>query len=59
LLSPNLKINAIELYDIMGNLILSKEYSETLNIKEMSSGIYILRLIDNNKNLINIRIIKQ
>jgi hypothetical protein len=57
--SYNLSIRTIELYDIMGNLIFSKPYNEILNLKEIISGIYILRLIDNNKSLINLRIIKQ
>lgn len=57
--SYNSKIRTIELYDIMGNLLFSKPYNEILNLKEINSGIYVLRLIDNNKNFINFRIVKQ
>jgi hypothetical protein len=57
--SQNQGINNIELYDITGNLILTKPYAEKLNIIQISPGIYILRLIDNSNRLINLKIIKQ
>jgi hypothetical protein len=59
IISPNILITKIELFDIMGNLIISKPYSEILDLKNISSGIYILRLIDNHNNLKNLRILKQ
>jgi hypothetical protein len=57
--SPNTKIVKLELYDISGNLILSKSYTEKLNLREVNSGIYILRLVDKNNILHHFEIIKQ
>ena len=48
----------IKLYDMVGNLIISKEKTTQINMTDLPSGIYNLSIIYNNKN-INNRIIKQ
>jgi len=48
----------IKLYDMVGNLIISKEKTTQINMTSLPSGIYNLNIIYNNKN-INNRIIKQ
>lgn len=39
-------LKSLELFEVGGNLILSKPYKQTINLKDIKSGIYILRLVD-------------
>jgi len=48
----------IKIYDMVGNLVISKEKTTQINMTNLPSGIYNLNIIYNNSN-INNRIIKQ
>jgi len=48
----------IKLYDVVGNLIISKEKTRQIDMTNLPSGIYNLNINKDNK-IINNRIIKQ
>ena len=48
----------IKLYDMVGNLVISKEKTTQIDMTSLPKGIYNLNIIHNNK-IINNRIIKQ
>ena len=48
----------IEMYDMVGNLILSKDNVSKIDITDYPSGIYNLKILYNGNN-INHRLIKQ
>lgn len=51
-ISSQLHIDKVELYDIMGKLILSKLNSQnTINVNKLKSGFYILQIYSNEKSI--------
>ena len=48
----------VKVYDMIGNLIISKEKTTKIDMTNLSKGIYNLNIIYNNKNITN-KIIKQ
>jgi len=48
----------IKLYDMIGNLVISKEKTTQIDMTTLPSGVYNLNISHNNK-IINNRIIKQ
>ena len=53
-------VNQTELYDIMGRKIITFENTEIIDLNDYNLliGIYLMRLIDNNKNIKTYKIIK-
>ena len=53
---------SIELYDNIGRFILSQQLttlSSDINFEHTANGIYIIRFIENGRNVFNSKIIKQ
>ena len=48
----NFLVKRIEIYSIWGNKVFECEYCNTINISEFPDGIYLLKIIDNNGNVI-------
>jgi len=42
----------ISVYDILGKLVLSKTTSSEINVDNLQSGIYILKIVDNQKEIV-------
>lgn len=55
----NLLIKKIELLDINGNLLFTSNFSKTINVNNLKSGFYILRLIDAQNHFIHCSMIKE
>lgn len=53
---------SIEIYSILGKKIVQKtinNYNQTINIKELSSGMYLLNFVDNGKTVESKKIVKK
>jgi hypothetical protein len=59
IVSPNNFINSILIFDIAGTLISSENYNESLYLGNLKSGIYIVKILDANRNVKHIKISKQ
>lgn len=62
--NSHLNINEITIYDVLGNSIyssntLTKTSSLTLDFSRYSTGIYFIEIVDNNKNNIRYKFMKQ
>ena len=58
--APNETISQIEIFDITGNLIRQQKTNVTpINLKELSDGIYILKITDAKDRTRKIRLSKQ
>ena len=42
----------ISVYNILGKLVLSKTTSSEINVDNLQSGIYILKIVDNQKEIV-------
>jgi hypothetical protein len=42
----------ISVYDILGKLLLSKTTSSEINVDNLQSGIYIVKIVDNQKEIV-------
>ena len=42
----------ISVYDVLGKLVLSKTASSEINVDNLQSGIYILKIVDNQKEIV-------
>lgn len=57
-------ITAIYLHDLLGNVLQSKQVgggvsSDTLDVYQYTNGIYVVKIITNNKSSIYVRIVKE
>jgi hypothetical protein len=59
IVSQNHTMNNIEIYDVAGNLVTTQKYKENLYLGELKSGVYIIKVWNNHKNIGQIKIIKQ
>jgi hypothetical protein len=56
---PNATVERIELYDLNGRLVLSFDKSETINISQVNTGIYVVKIQDS-KNIVRFqKIVKE
>lgn len=53
------RINRIEIYNNLGQLILESSNSNTINVNALTKGIYVVSIFDNNQNHVVKRIIKK
>ena len=62
-IQSSMKINKIELVDITGKLILIENHlsegNRTINVSDISPGIYLIKITDQNKNTYSKRFIKE
>ncbi len=53
------RIQSIALYDLQGKCIMSAFNQQSLNLSQISSGLYMLKLMDEKNNVSDFRIVKQ
>ncbi len=58
-LSSSLKINTIEVHDLTGKILLSQENSNSINLNQLNSGMYFLKVYCENNQFISKKIVKQ
>lgn len=56
---PGHSIERIEIYDVVGNLILTEKFKEKIDLSKLKPGVYILKILDASKAIRQIKIMKQ
>jgi len=57
-ISSNVPIEKVELFDVVGKRVLSTSNSEQINIENLKSGIYLLKVFNNNRSATKRLVIK-
>ena len=50
----NSSIREIAIYNILGNKVFESEYSNSINISNLTNGLYFLRIIENNGSVVHL-----
>lgn len=58
-ISSNLIVNSVDVYNIMGSLLKTIQNNSTVDISEMASGNYFLKIRTSDGNVYNEKIVKQ